>query len=406
MIFSPSFSKEVFFGVFAFCDRDDLLNLSQIDRHVSTQTNHYYDAPFLEETWDEFSFTAVHTLLNYGSVHTAKKVEKLSEILFKLEEVLNHGLLHKKTTKEVEKLSEILFNSRYKIEQSLFNRIILFRGRALSCFHELDFLNIKSKCENNTSLSTQVDMVKIAISVAASLTPTQKIEADYYKMLFDARVLKPDFSKALLIFKEMLTDIPTPERIRQEVKKLLPKIQEKYSSNMPPFTPRIESSSLQLDDFKSTVGKTNFSSGLGRSLKKTAIDTMSFFDRFTTIEALIQRVPSEEERQAAQLIKDRILTKIALDEAHKPVAYRISFGSSWEKRLFIALCRKHGFKTYRYKKQKFTTVRLNISKIMMDEVLWPDYLQYSKMLKKLIKDITQGLINKIHKVQEPRMRIL
>lgn len=127
---------------------------------------------------------------------------------------------------------------------------------------------------------------------------------------------------------------------------------------------------------------------------------MSFLDKLAKIEALIQRASSEGERQAAQLAKERVLSKISLDQSNKPIEYRVSLASPWEKRLFVAICQKHGFQTYRYQRQKHTTARLRISKNMMDEVLWPDYLQYSKMLSELVEDIMQELINLIHKVED------
>lgn len=66
----------------------------------------------------------------------------------------------------------------------------------------------------------------------------------------------------------------------------------------------------------------------------------------------------------------------------------------------MAICQKHGFQTYRYQRQKYTTARLRISKTMMDEVVWPDYMQYAKMLRELLEDIMKDLINKIHQVDE------
>jgi hypothetical protein len=132
---------------------------------------------------------------------------------------------------------------------------------------------------------------------------------------------------------------------------------------------------------------------------------VSFLERLTKIEALIQRASSDGERQAAQLAKERVLNKISLDHSNRPLEYKVSLGSLWEKRLFAALCAKHGFQTYRYERQKYTTARLRISKNMMDEVLWPDYLQYAKMLKELVEDIMQDLINKIHKVEEDEIII-
>lgn len=132
---------------------------------------------------------------------------------------------------------------------------------------------------------------------------------------------------------------------------------------------------------------------------------MSFLDKLAKIEALIQRASSDGERQAAKLAKERVLSKIALDQSSRPIEYRVSLDSSWAKRLFVALCHKHGFQTYRYERQKYTTARLRISKSMMDEVLWPDYLRYSKMLGELVEEIMQELINKIHKVEDEEILV-
>lgn len=138
---------------------------------------------------------------------------------------------------------------------------------------------------------------------------------------------------------------------------------------------------------------------------KNGSNLMSFLDKLAKIEALIQRASSDGERQAAELAKERVLAKISLDDSSRPIEYKVSLGSPWEKRLFVALCNKHGFQTYRYQRQKYTTARLRISKNMMEEVLWPDYLRYSKMLGELVEDIMQELINMIHRVQEEEVVI-
>lgn len=132
---------------------------------------------------------------------------------------------------------------------------------------------------------------------------------------------------------------------------------------------------------------------------------MSFLDKLAKIEALIQRAASEGERQAAQGAKERVLNKICLDQSNQPIEYRVSLASPWEKRLFVALCQKHGFQTYRYQRQKYTTARLRISKNMMEELLWPDYLRYSKMLGEVVEEIMKDLINKIHHVNEEEVLI-
>jgi hypothetical protein len=132
---------------------------------------------------------------------------------------------------------------------------------------------------------------------------------------------------------------------------------------------------------------------------------MSFLDKLAKIEALIQRASSEGEKQAAQLAKQRVLEKIQVSHANRPIEYKISHGSRWEKRLFAALCQKHGFKPYRYHRQKYTTSNLRVSKPFMEEVLWPEYSRYSKMLDELVDDIMEDLINKIHYVKEEEVVI-
>jgi hypothetical protein len=129
-------------------------------------------------------------------------------------------------------------------------------------------------------------------------------------------------------------------------------------------------------------------------------DFMSVIEKLAKIEALIQRSTSDGERQAAQLAKERVLAKISLDQSNKPIEYRICLGSVWEKRLFVAICQKHGFQTYRYQRQKFTTARLRICEQVMQEILWPEYLRYARMLEDVVEDIMQELINIIHKVED------
>jgi len=127
---------------------------------------------------------------------------------------------------------------------------------------------------------------------------------------------------------------------------------------------------------------------------------MSLFDKLAKIEALIQRSSSEGERQAALLAKERVLATFSERQFNIPIEYKVSLDSPWKKRLFVALCNKHGFKTYRYPRQKYTTTCLSISKSMMDEVLWPEFQRYSRILEELVGEIIQDLTDKIYQVKE------
>jgi hypothetical protein len=131
----------------------------------------------------------------------------------------------------------------------------------------------------------------------------------------------------------------------------------------------------------------------------------SILDKLSKIEALIQRASSEGERQAARYAKGRILSTIAERQSKIPIEYKISFDSPWKKRLFITLCSKHGYKTYRYSRQKRTTAHVRIVKNIMEEMLWPEFLRYAQLLEELVEEIMKDLTNKIHRVQDEEIEI-
>ncbi|MEM1122905.1 MAG: hypothetical protein AAGJ18_20845 [Bacteroidota bacterium] len=70
------------------------------------------------------------------------------------------------------------------------------------------------------------------------------------------------------------------------------------------------------------------------------------------------------------------------------------------KKLLLAISRKHGVELYRYHRQKYTTVMVMINETFLDKVLWKEYLAYSEHLERLVTEITDGLIEKIHKHEE------
>lgn len=133
---------------------------------------------------------------------------------------------------------------------------------------------------------------------------------------------------------------------------------------------------------------------------------MSYQDKLAKIEALIQRSSSEGERHAAQFAKERILNKISDMQATRPVEFKISLDSLWKKRLFVTLCAKHGYKPYRYARQKRTTAQVKVAKSIMEEVLWPEFLRYATMFEGLVEDILKDLTEKIHNAHEEELEIV
>jgi len=123
---------------------------------------------------------------------------------------------------------------------------------------------------------------------------------------------------------------------------------------------------------------------------------MDITDKIRKIEALISGAKSDGERQAAEFAKQRLQDKIAA----QPIEYTVRVNSPWKKKLFLAICNKHGLRPYRYMRQKYTTTMVRVSKAFMDSILWPEFNKYAAMLDKLSDEILTDLISKIHLVKE------
>lgn len=124
-------------------------------------------------------------------------------------------------------------------------------------------------------------------------------------------------------------------------------------------------------------------------------------ERIKKVEALIDWAKSVWEKNAAIAARERILKKYPeLDIKNNIIEYTIKTQDFWHKKLFVAICRKYNIKPYRYYRQKYTTVTIKINEIFLNEVLWKEYLEYSKILEELVWWITDELINKIHEEEE------
>jgi hypothetical protein len=123
---------------------------------------------------------------------------------------------------------------------------------------------------------------------------------------------------------------------------------------------------------------------------------MDIADKIRKIEALIAGAKSDGERQAAEFAKQRLQEKITA----QPIEYTVGLHSRWEKKLFVAICKKYGLHTYRYRRQKYTTAMIRVAEPFMNSVLWPDYKKYADILRKLIEEISTDLISKIHLVKD------
>jgi hypothetical protein len=115
--------------------------------------------------------------------------------------------------------------------------------------------------------------------------------------------------------------------------------------------------------------------------------------RIRKVEALYHDSDFAGERQAALGALGRLQAQ--LEAAPAPlVEYQFSLPDPWKRQLFCALARPHGLRPYRRKRQRRATVMLRIAKTQLDRVLWPQYLEVSKLLHDYLNDITRDVITR------------
>ena len=123
-------------------------------------------------------------------------------------------------------------------------------------------------------------------------------------------------------------------------------------------------------------------------------------DKIRKVEALIEGAKTEGEKKAGISARNR-LDKRRLEElGSETKEYALYTQDNWHKKLLLAICRKYGIRPYRYKRQKYTTVMVNINESFLNNVLWKEYLEYSKHLEILVEEVTDNIIRKIHKDEE------
>lgn len=112
------------------------------------------------------------------------------------------------------------------------------------------------------------------------------------------------------------------------------------------------------------------------------------------IESLFARSTTPGERTAAGSALERIRERLLeLEQSEPAVEYRFSFPDGWSQSLFIALLQRYGLKPYRYRRQRHTTVMVNVTASFVDEVLWPEFQELNSSLQEHLDSVTQRIIH-------------
>jgi hypothetical protein len=130
-------------------------------------------------------------------------------------------------------------------------------------------------------------------------------------------------------------------------------------------------------------------------------------EKLLRVEALRSGATTAGERDAAEAARQRLMDRIGglpVDQtradqslADEYTEWKFSLADLWSRRLFLALCRKHGLQPYRRYRQRRTTVLLKATDKQVNDVLWPEYLAISEQLQMFLSDVTDRVIKDVLK---------
>lgn len=119
--------------------------------------------------------------------------------------------------------------------------------------------------------------------------------------------------------------------------------------------------------------------------------------KLAKLEALFRRAGSLGEKSAAGAAIERLQGRLAgSGEKREPeVELQYSLPDVWSAELFRAVCRKHGVRPYRYRRQRRTTVMVRAREREFDRRAWPEYCRLHDELADYFKDVTDHLISRV-----------
>jgi hypothetical protein len=124
-----------------------------------------------------------------------------------------------------------------------------------------------------------------------------------------------------------------------------------------------------------------------------AVEDAALREKMAKLEALFRRAGTDGERLAAEAAYERLKAKAdATFKPAPPVEIQFTLNDPWSRRLFIALCRKHGIKPYRYPRQRRTTVVVRAPRAMLDTVLLPEFSRLQLELTHYFNETVDHLI--------------
>jgi hypothetical protein len=116
-------------------------------------------------------------------------------------------------------------------------------------------------------------------------------------------------------------------------------------------------------------------------------------EKLRKITALFEGAATAGERSAAAAAIERVKKALAgFRQTEQAVEMQFSMADQWQRRLFVALCRRYGLEPYRYRRQRYTTVLVRAPKSFVNKTLWPEYRELRDALNDYLNEATERII--------------
>ena len=118
-------------------------------------------------------------------------------------------------------------------------------------------------------------------------------------------------------------------------------------------------------------------------------------EKLAKLEALFARGATAGERAAAGAARDRLQAKLALDAndgGDPEIELQYSLPDVWSVRIFVALCRKHGIRPYRYPRQRRTTVMVRVRQASFERTVAEEFRTLHRELTAYFNETVEHLI--------------
>ena len=126
------------------------------------------------------------------------------------------------------------------------------------------------------------------------------------------------------------------------------------------------------------------------------MDEATLIEKLLKIESLFAGAATEGERTSAGLARQRILKRLAeLLPKDPPVEYTFTFPDMWSRKIFVTLLRRYGLKPYRYHRQRYTTVMVQVPEQFVTETLWPEFEKIDAELNAYLQEVTDRVVKQV-----------